>query len=232
MVCCRSSVVERILGKAEVGSSILPGSTMAESGCEQGAALSRRLTERPAGVRAASLTDTSDARALPAIFLLLLDAPGGLGGLAAGRADRCIAGGWRARGAAGDQAAESAEAGQDKEEQKVRRSRTRRTGRGLRATTQPAGPSASLETSASRWLSPPAAWSGRQDSNLRPSAPKADALPDCATPRPMPADLRLSRAGPAGQAWGRGGRSGAAIPARHECNRPCQFDSLGSPVGV
>ena len=26
-------------------------------------------------------------------------------------------------------------------------------------------------------------WSGRQDSNLRPSAPKADALPDCATPR-------------------------------------------------
>jgi hypothetical protein len=27
-------------------------------------------------------------------------------------------------------------------------------------------------------------WSGRQDSNLRPSAPKADALPGCATPRP------------------------------------------------
>ena len=26
-------------------------------------------------------------------------------------------------------------------------------------------------------------WSGREDSNLRPSAPKADALPDCATPR-------------------------------------------------
>jgi hypothetical protein len=26
--CCRSSVVERILGKAEVGSSILPGSTI------------------------------------------------------------------------------------------------------------------------------------------------------------------------------------------------------------
>ena len=26
-------------------------------------------------------------------------------------------------------------------------------------------------------------WSGRQDSNLRPSAPKADALPGCATPR-------------------------------------------------
>jgi hypothetical protein len=26
-------------------------------------------------------------------------------------------------------------------------------------------------------------WSGRQDSNLRPPAPKAGALPDCATPR-------------------------------------------------
>ena len=29
-------------------------------------------------------------------------------------------------------------------------------------------------------------WSGRQDSNLRPSAPKADALPGCATPRQEP----------------------------------------------
>ena len=27
------------------------------------------------------------------------------------------------------------------------------------------------------------AWSERQDLNLRPSAPKADALPNCATPR-------------------------------------------------
>ena len=26
-------------------------------------------------------------------------------------------------------------------------------------------------------------WSGREDLNLRPSAPKADALPGCATPR-------------------------------------------------
>ena len=33
------------------------------------------------------------------------------------------------------------------------------------------------------------AWSGRQDSNLRHPAPKAGALPDCATPRP-PRDLR------------------------------------------
>src|SRR5688572_22746837 len=28
------------------------------------------------------------------------------------------------------------------------------------------------------------AWRARQDSNPRPSAPKADALPDCAMPRP------------------------------------------------
>ena len=34
-------------------------------------------------------------------------------------------------------------------------------------------------------------WSGRQDSNLRPSAPKADALPGCATPRLRP---RLGKA--------------------------------------
>ena len=31
-------------------------------------------------------------------------------------------------------------------------------------------------------------WSGRQDLNLRPSAPKADALPDCATPRLFSSD--------------------------------------------
>ena len=28
-------------------------------------------------------------------------------------------------------------------------------------------------------------WSGRSDSNTRPSAPKADALPGCAMPRTM-----------------------------------------------
>jgi hypothetical protein len=28
-------------------------------------------------------------------------------------------------------------------------------------------------------------WSGRQDLNLRPSDPKSDALPNCATPRNM-----------------------------------------------
>src|SRR5690606_7648361 len=32
-------------------------------------------------------------------------------------------------------------------------------------------------------------WSGRQDSNLRPSGPKPDALPCCATPRPPLTDL-------------------------------------------
>src|SRR5450432_1308451 len=32
--------------------------------------------------------------------------------------------------------------------------------------------------------SSPFGWSGRRDLNTRPSAPKADALPDCATPRP------------------------------------------------
>jgi cytochrome P450 len=42
-------------------------------------------------------------------------------------------------------------------------------------------------------------WSGRQDSNLRPSAPKADALPGCATPRPVRSDHALAAAvGPAG----------------------------------
>ncbi len=30
-------------------------------------------------------------------------------------------------------------------------------------------------------------WSGREDSNLRPLGPQPSALPDCATPRPMPA---------------------------------------------
>ncbi len=42
-------------------------------------------------------------------------------------------------------------------------------------------------------------WSGRQDSNLRPSGPKPDALPDCATPR-RAAALRLSRRRIQGQA--------------------------------
>src|SRR4051794_37797360 len=39
------------------------------------------------------------------------------------------------------------------------------------------------ESSASLERAPGGRWSGRQDSNLRPSGPKPDALPDCATPR-------------------------------------------------
>jgi hypothetical protein len=35
-------------------------------------------------------------------------------------------------------------------------------------------------------------WSGRQDSNLRPPAPEAGALPDCATPRTTTANLAES----------------------------------------
>ena len=34
-------------------------------------------------------------------------------------------------------------------------------------------------------------WSGRRDLNPRPSAPKADALANCATPRHRKADLLL-----------------------------------------
>ncbi len=42
-------------------------------------------------------------------------------------------------------------------------------------------------------------WSVRQDSNLRPSAPKADALPGCATPRhPNCPSLWCAMVGPEG----------------------------------
>src|SRR5918995_2938702 len=38
------------------------------------------------------------------------------------------------------------------------------------------------------WLRrrPKPEWSGRQDLNLRPPVPQTDALPGCATPRPVP----------------------------------------------
>ena len=36
-------------------------------------------------------------------------------------------------------------------------------------------------------------WSGQQDLNLRPSAPKADALPDCAMPRAGPPRFHVAR---------------------------------------
>ena len=41
----------------------------------------------------------------------------------------------------------------------------------------------SLDEFANSALKCLALWSGRQDSNLRPSGPKPDALPGCATPR-------------------------------------------------
>jgi hypothetical protein len=41
-------------------------------------------------------------------------------------------------------------------------------------------------------------WSGRRDSNPRPPAPKAGALPDCATPRSGWAVSRLDQLGGAG----------------------------------
>ena len=40
-------------------------------------------------------------------------------------------------------------------------------------------------------------WSGQRDSNPRPSAPKADALPDCAMPRRDQLSAPLSRGSPA-----------------------------------
>jgi hypothetical protein len=40
-------------------------------------------------------------------------------------------------------------------------------------------------------------WSGQQDLNLRPSAPKADALPDCAMPRQNRTYQKRVRSGPA-----------------------------------
>ena len=43
------------------------------------------------------------------------------------------------------------------------------------------------------WKEESGEWSGRRDSNPRPSAPKADALPDCATPRRL--HLIVSRDG-------------------------------------
>ena len=46
-------------------------------------------------------------------------------------------------------------------------------------------------------------WSGQQDSNLRPSAPKADALPDCAMPRRDAHVIHLG-AGPLQKAVGGG----------------------------
>jgi hypothetical protein len=47
----------------------------------------------------------------------------------------------------------------------------------------------------------PESWSGREDSNLRPLAPHASALPGCATPRPIGLRMIVERA-PAGYCSG------------------------------
>ena len=72
-----------------------------------------------------------------------------------------------------------------------------------------------------RRSAPQNSWSGREDLNLRPSAPKADALPDCATPRPariLTATLRGATQwsfapGKEGKSFA---RSGSSHQLRHE----------------
>ncbi len=56
-------------------------------------------------------------------------------------------------------------------------------------------------------------WSGREDSNLRPPAPKAGALPGCATPRAVP--LRI------GRRHALGPERGAGIPGGEEVRKDC-----------
>ena len=72
-------------------------------------------------------------------------------------------------------------------------------------------------------------WSGQQDLNLRPSAPKADALPDCAMPRPT------ATADPDGlylQTQGDGGRDDTEAPAGRQF-RPgaTRYGRPGDPPG-
>ena len=62
-------------------------------------------------------------------------------------------------------------------------------------------------------------WSGRRDLNPRPSAPKADALPDCATPRRCQTS-RLYRSGPLGLDRHRY-REGAATTGPQDENLRC-----------
>src|SRR6185437_10340379 len=61
----------------------------------------------------------------------------------------------------------------------------------LAATSPPSRKCASARPASPRFASE--GWSGRRDSNTRPSAPKADALPDCATPRPGSGAYTLRR---------------------------------------
>src|SRR5262245_36449238 len=68
-------------------------------------------------------------------------------------------------------------------------------------------------------------WSGQQDSNLRPSAPKADALPDCAMPR-LP--MTPARCNPAD---GPGGRGARIIPEGPRVRYPGRGKLLPPPGG-
>src|SRR6266571_7675747 len=70
-------------------------------------------------------------------------------------------------------------------------------------------------------------WSGRRDSNPRPSGPKPDALPGCATPRPghyptsLPHTMRVSADGRPHTAHRRGAPAAAAArhPRQHDRHR-------------
>src|SRR5258707_12999725 len=71
------------------------------------------------------------------------------------------------------------------------------------------------------------AWSGRPDLNRRPSAPKADALPDCATPRAQALDVAgVSTSGrPPSKGQFPGDTVGHVRPdARRRPARPCPVD--------
>ncbi len=73
---------------------------------------------------------------------------------------------------------------------------------------------------------PKVKWSGQQDSNLRPSAPKADALPGCAMPRPgaQGADSGYTlRAGPARKQGAIARRPSLALISRRRRSgkKPC-----------
>ena len=60
-------------------------------------------------------------------------------------------------------------------------------------------------------------WSGREDSNLRPSAPKADALPGCATPRHSSIVARICfPLGLGGRPWGLSIEAGPNLQTRFD----------------
>src|SRR5437868_11095807 len=81
------------------------------------------------------------------------------------------------------------------------------------------------------------AWSGRPDLNRRPSAPKADALPDCATPRAQALDD--AAVSTSGQAPSKGQSPGATVAhvrpdARRRPARPRPVDQRpwGAPAAL